>query len=126
MTFRNLLFLTDENIQPLVVSFLRNLSIDVLDVKEEKLAGKADSFLLEKAFDQKRIIITHDSDFGRLVALNKLPFTGIIYLRPGHVDPAKSIQSLSSIAEADIDFLPPFIIVAEHTGEHINIRYRQW
>jgi len=57
-------FLTDENISSLVVQFLRDCQLDVFDVKENLLSGRRDSFLLDLAVKQQRVVVTQDSDFG--------------------------------------------------------------
>ncbi len=42
MRFASLKILTDENVSPCVVSFLRQKGIDAIDVKEEGWQGKDD------------------------------------------------------------------------------------
>lgn len=56
-------FLADENIANDVVHALRNAGHDVLDVKEQSLYGTSDQQLIQLAFEQQRIILTHDKDF---------------------------------------------------------------
>jgi len=58
--------MTDENLSPKHVTFLRQQEIDVLDVKEQKLYGVADEEILDIAFQEQRFIIIYDSDFGTL------------------------------------------------------------
>ena len=81
MKFCSLKILTDENISPRVVSFLRQKEIDVIDTKEENWHGKDDEYLLKKAFRDSRFILTHDSDFGTLAVKEGKSYFGIIYLR---------------------------------------------
>ena len=52
--------LTDENISPRVVSFLRGKGLDVIDLKEKGWQGAADEFLMAAAREEKRFILTHD------------------------------------------------------------------
>lgn len=59
-------FLTDENIDPELVSFLRENGFNVFDVKENQLFGSSDETLLELAFKNNKVIVTRDSDFGTL------------------------------------------------------------
>ncbi len=73
--------LADENIHPDVIKLLREQSKDVSSVLEEGLAGQSDLTILRHAFHKKRIILTHDSDFGALTILHKEPIVGIIYSR---------------------------------------------
>ena len=82
MSIRDFSFLTDENIPPELVAFLRQLELDVLDVKEQQWMGKSDVDLLRIAHAGKRVIVTHDSDFGKIVFTQSLLFVGIVYLRP--------------------------------------------
>ena len=56
-------FLSDENIATSVVLSLRHAGHDVFDVKEQVLFGASDAELARLAQRQRRIIITHDSDF---------------------------------------------------------------
>lgn len=79
--------LTDENVHPGVVSFLRENGDDVLDVKEEKMSGVPDEKLSRHAEEENRVIVTHDRDFGRLLIAQGTLSVGVIYLRPGHIDP---------------------------------------
>jgi predicted nuclease of predicted toxin-antitoxin system len=81
MVPRFLKILTDENISPRVVSFLRRKGLDVIDVKEQGWQGSADKFLMAAAWEEKRFILTHDADFGTLAINEGVPCYGIIYLR---------------------------------------------
>lgn len=118
-------FLTDENILPEIVAFLRNLKYDVLDIKESGLSGKSDEFIYDLANNQKRIILTHDSDFGRLLFLNAYKSSGIIYLRPGHFNAQFTIKSLTVLFEKKIQAKTPFIITVENNLKTIKIRIRE-
>ncbi len=124
MTIRDFDLLTDENIDPLIVQFLREAGFDVLDVKEEGWAGRKDSELLPIAHQQSRVVVTHDSDFGTLVFTQGEPFTGILYLRPGHFDAEPHQQSLETILASELALSAPFILIAENTGTKIKVRLR--
>jgi predicted nuclease of predicted toxin-antitoxin system len=67
-------FLTDENIQTPVVEYLQTKGFDILDVKQNGLSGSSDTYLLSLAYQQQRIVLTHDSDFGTLAFANHQPF----------------------------------------------------
>ena len=81
MKIQDVKILTDENISPKVVGFLRNVGLDVLDVKEQHWHGQNDEVLLDIAFRDHRFILTHDSDFGTLAVNKGKPYYGILYLR---------------------------------------------
>lgn len=76
------------------------------------------------AHQERRVSLTHDRDFGAFIYLEKFSFTGIIYLRPGHLDPSFTITSLKFLLEAGIEVHPPFMVVAENTSETIQLRIR--
>jgi predicted nuclease of predicted toxin-antitoxin system len=126
MTFSDFKLLADENIQSGIVEYLRSLDFDVKDVKEEQLAGSTDEFLLNLAIEDKRVIVTHDSDFGNIVYRGNIAFTGITYLRPGHFQPSFTEQTIDAILEANPELSPPFILVAENKGDSVKIRIRHF
>lgn len=125
MELKDFPVLSDENIQSEVVSYLRNEGFEVKYVNEEGLEGEPDQKLLEISKAENRVIITHDSDFGRLIFTQKIDFVGVIYLRPGHFDPYFTINTWKTLLKAGLSLKPPFIIVAENNGERVKIRYRQ-
>jgi predicted nuclease of predicted toxin-antitoxin system len=117
--------LADENIQPDVVAFLRQQGHDIRSLAEEGLLGRSDTDILHTAHQQERVVLTHDSDFGMLAIAQVEPFTGIIYLRPGHIRASFTIQTMETLAEQSLDVSPPFIIVAEQRDGTIRVRTRQ-
>ena len=56
MIFKKIKLLTDENISPVVVNFLRLQNIDVLDVKENNWIGKTDEELIKTAYLGNRFV----------------------------------------------------------------------
>jgi predicted nuclease of predicted toxin-antitoxin system len=117
--------IADENIHPGVIDFLRQSGFDVVSVREVGLGGKSDAAIIQFAFAHGRIILTHDSDFGRLVFMRQTNLTGIIYLRPGHIRPEFTIATIQYLESRSFDIQLPFIIVAERSGESIRVRVRQ-
>lgn len=124
MELKKLKFLTDENIDHEVLDFLRSQNFDVFDIKEAGLFRMPDFEILQLAFEQKRVVISQDSDFGTLIFRDKQGFFGIIYLRPGHQSPDVHIETMRAILDADLNFETPFILVGENTGELVRIRLR--
>jgi predicted nuclease of predicted toxin-antitoxin system len=116
--------LADENIHPDVISFLREIGIDIESVTEKGIFGISDDDVLKLAVDSGRVVLTHDSDFGGL-ALMGAKFVGIIYLRPGHIQPDFTIKTLQTIRDNAPDATSPFILVADRTGDLVRIRVRQ-
>jgi len=75
-------FLADECCDRDFVEELRQSGHDVLYIFELK-RGATDDEVLALAFDQRRILLTEDKDFGELVYRLKKPAHGIILIRIG-------------------------------------------
>jgi predicted nuclease of predicted toxin-antitoxin system len=116
--------LADENVHPDVIVFLRKAGLDVESVSEQGKFGISDTQVLAQATEAGRVVLTHDSDFGGL-ALMGAKFIGIIYLRPGHIRATFTIKTLEAIRDNAPEVTPPFILVAERTGDIVKIRVRQ-
>lgn len=87
-------FLADENIATRVIEALRNEGFNVLSVYEEKFSGIDDEKILKFAQEQKRIILTHDKDFGNLIRQPYQPHDGVILLRLRNQSPQNVINHL--------------------------------
>ena len=116
--------LVDENLHSDVVQWLGDQGFDVLDVCDQGLHGTSDADLLQIAFSEDRVILTHDSDFGALAIVAGEPVVGVVYLRPGHIDPRFTIETIETVLLEDLDLTPPFILVAKRKGNDVTIRVR--
>jgi len=116
--------LTDENIHPEVVDGLRTAGKNVRTVLEENLVGATDVVVLRRAFEQGRVVVTHDGDFGTLVERDNQPHIGIVHLRPGHISPAFVLEMISAIERTAAIVDPPFIVVAERRSDVVRVRVR--
>ena len=58
--------LTDENIAADVIAGRRARGCDVRSAGEERLIGRADGEVLERATVLHRVVVTHDLEFGRV------------------------------------------------------------
>jgi predicted nuclease of predicted toxin-antitoxin system len=77
---QDLKFLADVNIEKRIVDFLRGQGYDVLWIPDYN-CHLDDASLLKMAFDEHRIIVTNDKDFGELNFLQRKPSAGIILFR---------------------------------------------
>lgn len=112
--------LSDENISPRIVLFLRDKGFDVLDTKEQNWFGKPDTFLLAQSLEQKRFILTQDSDFGTMIINEGKSFHGIIYLRLKSQKFENVAKVLDRLISMDFDIYPMQILVV--TEEKIRLR----
>ena len=92
--------LTDENIAASVVQTLKKEGFDIKDVKEQSLQGITDKELLDIAFKENRIIITHDKDFGILFYSKRNK--GIILIKPLNQKPINIIKIILSLLKSTI------------------------
>ena len=124
MKLREFPLLTDENVDPEVVAGLRRLGFDVLDVVESGRQGASDVDLLRWATSQGRVVVSHDADFGTLAILQNEPLVGLVFLRPGHIDPQFTMAMMGALLNTDPDVTPPFVLVARRSGNQVTIRVR--
>jgi predicted nuclease of predicted toxin-antitoxin system len=115
--------LADENLHPDVVAFLRSGGCDVLYARDS-LIGSSDASLMQLAHSQNRVVVIHDKDFGTLAIARGEPMIGILFLRPGHIEPKFTQDTLEVLFQSNLDLTPPFIVVAKRKGNAISIRLR--
>ncbi|MDD5472520.1 MAG: DUF5615 family PIN-like protein [Candidatus Methanoperedens sp.] len=108
-------FLVDECTGPAVAQWLRRQNHDVISVFDE-LRGADDRDVIQKAFEQNRILITNDKDFGELVFREKKPHKGVILLRLEDERAANKIAVIERLLEKHGKSLSGnFIVVTETT-----------
>ena len=72
-------FYADENV-PLVVSrALQKRGIDLLTAQDVRMTGKSDFQQWRFTLKQQRTLITHDSDFLRIVSEEKIEHYGLLF-----------------------------------------------
>lgn len=74
-------FLADMGISPRSVVYLNDLGHDAVHLHDEDLDRLSDADILAKAQNQGRVVITHDLDFGDLIAASKTHLPSVIILR---------------------------------------------
>jgi len=121
LKFHHLHVLTDENISPKLVQFLREQGLDVIDTKEQGWFGKSDDELMEIAYKENRWVLTHDSDFGSLAIHEGKPYWGIIFFRVKNMQSQNVVRVCNQLLLRDIDFVSGTLMVVEEA----RIRIRQ-
>lgn len=74
-------FLADMGISPRVVNDLRQKGYDAIHLREENLNRMLDGEILEKARLESRVLLTHDLDFGELLAASGGQLPSVIVFR---------------------------------------------
>lgn len=80
--------------------------------------------LLDHSRLDERVILTHDADFGALAVSQGAQVRGIVYLRPGHIRPSFTIETLKALFLLDLDLDTPFLLVAHRVGAKLRVRLR--
>lgn len=123
MKLSDFIWIADENIHPDLCKELSDYA-KIFSLNQLDLLGAADSEILRRAQSINALVITHDSDFGKLAFLENKPFIGVVFLRPGHLSSAFHLITLRQIIEQDIDVVSPFLVVALHSNNQVSIRVR--
>jgi predicted nuclease of predicted toxin-antitoxin system len=116
--------LIDENIGPDIVEGLRGRGCDLRTVSEERLIGRPDVEVLERATKEGRVVVTHDLGFGRAAITAGADFVGIIYLRPGHISSEFVLGVIDALRTSTVEVETPFIAVAERQEATVRVRTR--
>ena len=117
-------FLADQNVHADVTHYLLSRGIDVVTVEDVGMGTASDTAIIRRAVAEGRVVISHDSDFGRLSVASREPVVGILYLRPGHIQPAFTIQMIATVLELNPECRPPFLVVAERRHATVKVRIR--
>jgi len=81
--------------------------------------GESDTFVMDKAQFEERILITNDKDFGEMVFRHKRPHSGVILLRLANEQPMKTIAALRGLLEQYSDQLAENFVVVTETAVRI-------
>jgi predicted nuclease of predicted toxin-antitoxin system len=66
-------------------------------------------------YEERRILITDDRDFGELISRERRPHMGVIYLRLGAYVPLNlAIERLDYVLNHHVDQLDQFLVVTRH------------
>lgn len=112
-------FLVDENAGNSIIQFLRDQGYDTKSVSE-LFPARDDIFLLEKANQEARVIITNDKDFGYLIFKSNISAPAIILLRFKEESPALKINVIKTILNLPEEKILNHFIVADE--DKIRIR----
>lgn len=104
-------FLVDECTGPTVARWLREQGYDVVSIYEQA-RGADDAVVLNLAFQDERILITSDKEFGARVVRDRQPHCGIVLLRLQDERAANKIKVLSEVLQQYSDQLAGNLVVA--------------
>lgn len=102
-------FLIDESIEYGIVLFLRNQGFDTSSISEEN-PSISDPEVLNLAQKQKRVLITNDKGFSRLVFKEKQKSQGVILIRLPYATTSEKIIRLEQLIKAKTKNLAKYFI----------------
>jgi predicted nuclease of predicted toxin-antitoxin system len=114
-------FLADMGISPRTVDFLQDLGYNATHLHEEGLDRLSDSAVLTKARRERRVLPTHDLDFGELVAISEARLPSIVTFRLRSMQPNNVNRHLRAIIEQHREALQSGALVTVTEG-HIRVR----
>jgi len=82
-------FLADMGLARSTVAFLRAGGHDAVHLRDQGLQRLEDADIIEKARAEGRVILTHDLDFSRIIALSRVSVPSVITFRLGDMRPAQ-------------------------------------
>ena len=107
-------FLVDMPLSPGLAVCLVKLGHDAVHAHHIGLEREPDIVVLQRARDERRVVITADLDYPRLLALAEAEGPGLILFRGGNYSEHECVERLTRVLEAIAnEDLPDSIIVVE-------------
>ena len=105
-------FLADMGISLRIVENLNSSGYDAIHVSQIGMVKSSDRSILEKAKNENRIVLTHDLDFGHILAACKELSPSVIIFRLNDMRPHNVEQYLFELIKSHSEFLKQGIIVS--------------
>jgi predicted nuclease of predicted toxin-antitoxin system len=90
-------FLADMGLARSTVAFLRAQGHDAVHLRDQGLQRLEDDEIVEKARKEGRVILTHDLDFGRIVAVSRASVPSVITFRLDDMRPIQVNRYLTEV-----------------------------
>ena len=114
-------FLADMGISPRIVEELRKKGHDAIHLAEQGLYRMPDGDILQKARLESRVLLTHDLDFGELLAASGEDLPSVIIFRLKDMRPANVSRHIVSILNKQSDALIKGAVLSV-TEQKVRIR----
>jgi predicted nuclease of predicted toxin-antitoxin system len=114
-------FLADMGISPRVVKELQNKEHDAVHLIDEGLNRLPDGDILEKARRENRVLLTHDLDFGELLAASGGQLPSVVIFRLKDMRASNVSKHLFSIINQQAEALNQGAVLSV-TEQKVRIR----
>jgi predicted nuclease of predicted toxin-antitoxin system len=105
-------FLADECCPRLIVEWLRKAGHDVRYAVESN-SGADDRSILSIAFDEDRLVITEDFDFGELTVRGQAPTRGVIIIAMGEESIEARVERIAELVSRHTEDLPGYLTIID-------------
>lgn len=111
-------FFIDQDVYQITADILKDLGHDVTQARDIGYSKAIDLQILRWAYQNRRILITRDKDFGALTFVNRCKNAGIIFLRviPSNIDIVHTELIIFLRNHGDMDFNNTFSVI--EPGRH--------
>jgi len=106
-------FLLDENVDARTATYLRAAGHDVTTAQDDPGMGSQDTEVLAAALNDRRVLVTNDTDFGELILRRGLPHSGVILFRLQTNAFAAKQAALELVLRDYSDRLSEFLVVMD-------------
>lgn len=108
-------FLVDMALSPRLAVWLRSQGHDAVHASQLSLSQAPDTEILQAAAEQRRVIVTADLDFPRLLATLGARGPGLILLRGGNYSEREALDCVQRVLNVIPAIeLPRSIVVVDH------------
>jgi len=114
-------FLLDMGLSPRMAAHLRQFGHDAVHLSEQRLETLSDPEIIEEARLENRILLTHDLDFGELMAAARLELPSVVTFRLRNMHPQNVQRYLNAII-AGLEASHPHGVMISVVEECIRIR----
>ena len=110
-------FLADMGISPRTAAFLRGLGHDAVHLYDEDLGRLSDPAILRKARAEGRVLLTHDLDFGELMAASGAELPSVVIFRLRDMRPEQVNAYLGKVVTEHEQALERGVIASVSEGQ---------
>ena len=110
-------FMLDMGISPKTALSLRNLGYDAIHLHDLKSDRSTHPAVMQMARNEERILLTHDLDFGELIAASGANAPSVIIFRLRNMNPKNVNRFLSGIITEHRDALGKGAIISVTEGQ---------
>lgn len=92
-------FLLDMGISPVTGKYLIDLGYDAVHLIDATMERASDLEIMDKALNEQRVILTHDLDFGKLLAFSGAKLPSVVTFRLKNMRP----ENVNRVCDRVID-----------------------